>query len=217
MMINRCNVKVDVRRVALAVACCLAQCVNAGAQDRLPPIPADAMTDAQKKAVAEFVAARGANISGPFVPMLRSPEVMTRARAMGDYLRYKSVLPPRLSEFVILITARQWTQQYEWDTHYSLALNAGIGVESAKAVAEGRRPEHMAADEELVYDFSTELQRNQSVSDATYARMLAKFGEQGIIDTVGIVGYYTFLGMVLNTARTPVPAGAAPALMPFPR
>ena len=217
MMINHRRVKADVRRVALAVACCLAPCVQAGAQDRLPPIPADAMTDAQKKAVAEFVAARGTNISGPFVPMLRSPEVMSRARAMGDYLRYKSVLPPRLSEFVILITARHWTQQYEWATNYSIALAAGINVESAKAVAEGRRPEHMAADEELVYDFSIELQRNQSVSDATYGRMLAKFGEQGIIDTVGIVGYYTFLGMVLNTARTPVPGSATPALTPFPQ
>ena len=217
MMINRRNVKADCRCVAVVVACVFAPGLNAIAQDRLPPIPADAMTDAQKKAVAEFVAARGADISGPFVPMLRSPEVMTRARAMGDYLRYKSVLPPRLSEFVILITARQWTQQYEWDTHYSVALNAGISVESARAVAEGRRPEHMAVDEELVYDFSVELQRNQSVSDATYARMLARFGEQGIIDTVGIVGYYTFLGMVLNTARTPLPSGATPALAPFPR
>ena len=217
MMINHCRVKADSRCVALVVACFLAPCVNAVAQDRLPPIPASAMTDAQKKAVAEFIAARGADISGPFVAMLRSPEVMTRARAMGDYLRYKSVLPPRLSEFVILITARHWTQQYEWDTHYASALKAGIAVESAKAVAEGRRPEHMAADEELVYDFSIELQRNQSVSDATYARLLAKFGEQGIIDTVGIVGYYTFLGMVLNTARTPVPGGAPPALTPFPR
>jgi len=217
MMINRCDVKADFRSIALVVACFLAPGARAVAQDRLPPIPPGAMTDAQKKAVAEFVAARGAEISGPFVPLLRSPEVMSRARAMGDYLRFRSVLPPRLSEFAILITARQWTQQYEWETHYPAALQAGVSVEVAKAIAEGRRPEHMTADEELVYDFSTELQRNQSVSDATYARMLSKFGEQGIIDTVGIAGYYTFLGMVLNTARTPVPASATPALAPFPR
>src|SRR5687768_15239645 len=91
----------------------LAVPIMASAQDRLPPIPADKLTDDQKKSIADFQAARGAAVSGPFWPLLRSPEVMTRARAMGDYLRYKSSLPPRLSEFVILMTARQWTQQYE--------------------------------------------------------------------------------------------------------
>lgn len=217
MMINCRIVEADFRFIALVVACVFAPSVNAVAQDRLPPIPANAMTDAQKKAVAEFVEARGADISGPFVALLRSPEVMTRARAMGDYLRFRSVLPPRLSEFVILITARQWTQQYEWDLHYPLALKAGLSAEVAKAVQEGRRPERMAADEEIVYDFCIELHRNQSVSDATYARTLAKFGEQGIIDTVGIAGYYTLLAMVLNTARTPSPAGATSALAPLPR
>src|SRR5689334_12962243 len=93
----------------------------AEAQDRMPPIPADKLTDAQKKAIEEFRAARSAEISGPFIPMLRSPEVMTRARAMGDYLRYRSVLPPRLSEFVILMTSRQWTQNYEWNAHEAIA------------------------------------------------------------------------------------------------
>ncbi len=88
---------------------------SSGAQDRMPPIPADKLTDAQKKAIEEFKAARSADISGPFVPLLRSPEVMSRARAMGDYLRFKSSLPPRLSEFVILLTARQWTQQYRME------------------------------------------------------------------------------------------------------
>jgi 4-carboxymuconolactone decarboxylase len=95
------------------------------AQDRMPPIPPDKLTDAQKKAIEEFKAARSADISGPFVPLLRSPEVMSRARAMGDYLRFKSSLPPRLSEFVILLTARRWTQQYEWNAHQPLAIRAG--------------------------------------------------------------------------------------------
>src|SRR2546427_10028945 len=101
--------------VVLAFAVSFSFCLSAEAQDRMPPIPADKMTEAQKNAVAEFVATRGTEISGPFVPLLRSPEVMSRARALSDYLRFKSVLPPRLSEFVILITARQWTQQYEWN------------------------------------------------------------------------------------------------------
>jgi 4-carboxymuconolactone decarboxylase len=187
------------------------------AQDRMPPIPPEKLTDAQKKAIEEFKAARNANVSGPFVPLLRSPEVMNRARAMGDYLRFKSVLPARLSEFAILIAAREWTQAYEWDAHYTLAMKAGLNPEIAKAVAEGRRPEKMADDEEIIYSLCTELHRNRSVSDATYQRAVAKFGEQGVIDAIGIQGYYTLLAMVMNTARTPLPAGRAPGIGPFPR
>jgi 4-carboxymuconolactone decarboxylase len=158
-----------------------------------------------------------ADITGPFVPLLRSPEVLSRARAMGDYLRYKSSLPPRLSEFVILMTARQWTQNYEWSAHEPLARQAGLSPEVIKAIAEGRRPERMADDEDTLYTLWDELHRNQSVSDATYARAVATFGEAGVIDTLGIIGYYTMLAMVMNTTRTPLAAGATPALTPFPR
>lgn len=188
---------------------------RADAQDRMPPIPADKMTDAQTRAVAEFKAARSVDISGPFVPLLRSPEVMSRARAMGDYLRYKSALPPRLSEFVILLTARRWTQQYQWNAHRALALQGGLRAEIVEAIADGRRPERMAADEEVVYTLCDELARTQSVSDPTYARAVAALGEQGVIDTLGLTGYYTMLAMVLNTARTPLPPGAAPGLKPL--
>ena len=187
------------------------------AQDRMPPIPADKLTEAQKRAVEEFKAARNADVSGPFVPMLRSPEVMSRARAMGDYLRFRSTLPPRLSEFVILLTARRWTQQYEWNAHQAPALQGGLRADIVAAVAEGRRPERLADDEDAVYALWDELQTRQSVSDATYARAVAKLGEQGVIDALGITGYYTMLAMVLNTARTPLPAGVAPPLAAFPR
>ena len=187
------------------------------AQDRMPPIPADKLTGAQKKAIEEFKAARSVDISGPFVPLLRSPEVMSRARAMGDYLRYKSSLPPRLSEFVILLTARRWTQQYEWNAHQPLALQGGLRGEIVKAIVDGRRPDGMAEDEDAVYSLWDEVQRNQSVSDATYARVLGKVGEQGVIDVLGITGYYTMLAMVMNTARTPLPDGTKPGLAPFPR
>jgi 4-carboxymuconolactone decarboxylase len=198
----------------------LAVCLIGGpvsAQDRMPPIPQDRLTDAQRRAIDEFKAARGADVSGPFVPMLRSPEVMSRARAMGDYLRFKSALPPRLSEFVILLTARRWTQQYEWNAHQPLALQAGIGRDVVAAIAEGRRPEKMSEEEEILYALCDELQRTQSVSDATYARAIGKFGEAGVIDAVGITGYYTMLAMVLNTARTPLPDGAKPGLLAFPK
>jgi 4-carboxymuconolactone decarboxylase len=189
----------------------------AGGQDRMPRIPPDKLTDAQKKAIEEFKAARSVDISGPFVAMLRSPEVMNRARAMGDYLRFRSSLPPRLSELVILLTARRWTQQYEWNAHAPLALKGGLNADIVKAIAEGRRPERMADDEEIVYSLFDEIHRQQSVSDATYARAVGQIGEQGVIDVMGIAGYYTTLAMVMNTARTPLPEGAKPALTPLPR
>jgi len=184
--------------------------------DRMPEIPAEKMTPEQKKAAEEFAAGRGTPVFGPFVPLLRSPEVMLRAKAMGDYLRYKSVLPPPLNEFAILITARCWTQGYEWAVHQPIALKAGLKAEVAQAVSEGRRPQSMSADEEIIYEFCTELHRNQSVSDVTYARTLARFGEQGLIDLIGVNGYYTFLAMVLNGTRTALPKGAAAPLELFP-
>lgn len=184
--------------------------------DRMPEIPADKMTPEQRKAADEFQTERKVPIFGPFVPLLRSPEVMQRARAMGDYLRYRSVLPPALNEFAILITARRWSQNYIWAVHQPIAVKAGLKAEITQALAEGRRPEGMSSDEELVYEFCTELHQNQSVSDSTYARAVARLGEKGVIDLLGVNGYYTFLAMVLNTTRTAVPKNA-PTLNQFPR
>jgi 4-carboxymuconolactone decarboxylase len=199
------------------VAAVFGAAVSANGQDRMPPIPADKLTDAQRKAIAEFKSARSVDISGPFVPLLRSPEVMSRARAMGDYLRYKSSLPPRLSEFVILLTARRWTQQYEWNAHQPLALQGGLRADIVKAIADGKRPDAMAEDEDAVYTLWDEVQRTQGATDATYARAVGKVGEQGVIDALGITGYYTMLAMVMNTARTPLPDGVKPPLGPLPR
>ena len=188
----------------------------ASAQDRMPPVSADKMTPEQKKAAEEFAAGRGTAVFGPFVPLLRSPEVMLRAKAMGDYLRFKSSLPAKMNEFVILLTARQWTQQYEWDVHQPIALKAGLEPEVAKAVQEGRRPQGMSADEEIVYDVLDELQRNKSVSQPTYARAVGRFGEQGVIDLLGVHGYYTFLAIVMNSTRTELPKDHKPALPSMP-
>ena len=204
-------------KLVLMLAVIAAMAAPGAAQDRMPPIPADRLTDAQKRAIEEFKAARAVDISGPFVPLLRSPEVMSRARAMGDYLRFKSSLPPRLSEFVILLTARRWTQQYEWHAHMPLALQGGLKGEIVAAIAAGRRPAAMAADEEAIYQLWDEVQRNQGASDATYANARDRIGEQGIIDVLGITGYYTTLAMVMNTTRTPLPAGVEPPLAPLPK
>src|SRR5215813_14433376 len=113
-------------------------------QDRMPPIAAESMTGNQKKAAEEFAAGRGYGVRGPFAVMLRSPEVMLRAKAMGDYLRFRNVLPKRVSEMVILLTAREWTQEFEWSHHYKYALEAGLGPDIIAAIADGRRPPGMA-------------------------------------------------------------------------
>jgi 4-carboxymuconolactone decarboxylase len=206
-------------RLAAVTAACLIGALGLGApalaQERIGPIPADQLTKEQARALADFVAARG-QPTGPWNVLLRSPEVMTRARALSDYLRYQSILPGWLREFVILMTARQWSQSYEWNAHYKLAVDEGLSADVARAIAEGHRPEGMVEEEAILYDFCMELQRNQSVSDATYARALDRFGEQGVVETVSLMGYYTMISMVLNTARTPLPAGAKPALAPFP-
>ena len=183
--------------------------------DRMPPIPPDRQTDAQKKASAEFLASRGTPVFGPFVPLLRSPEVMLRAKAMGDYLRYNSTLPPKLNEFAILLTARKWSQRLEWAIHQPIALKAGLSPDVAAAVAEGRRPAPLDEGEQLVHDFVTEVLDHQSVCDVTYQAAVRRFGEQGTIDLVAVCGYYTFLAMVLNVARTAVPKDTTAMLGPL--
>ena len=202
--------------VALVVCLSSLLSMSAQAQNRMPPIPDQEMTEAQKEAVEEFRAARG-EPGGPWAVILRSPELLNRLRGVSDYLRFNSSLAPRLSEFVILITAREWSQNYEWAAHHPLALEAGLSPAIAAAVADGRRPDEMAADEEALYDFCTALHRDGRVSDATYAKALAEFGEQGIVDMVGLSGYYTLIAMVLNTARTPLRPDATPGLEPFSR
>ena len=203
-------------RLVIAIVLVSSVTMPAMAQDRMPPIPIEKQTAEQRKAAEAFRANRTQDVFGPFVPLHRSPEVMLRAMAVGDYLRYRTVFPTRLNELIILITARHFTQQYEWYVHHPIALKEGLSRDIVDAIADGRRPTGMSAEEELIHDFCTELLKNHSVSDATYVRAVARYGEQGTIEMVGVVAYYTFQSMVLNTARTPVPPGA-PALKPFPK
>jgi 4-carboxymuconolactone decarboxylase len=190
--------------------------MTAAAQDRMPPIPADKMTEAQKKAAAELAAGPRGAFRGPFVPLVRSPELMSRVQKVGEYLRYSSSLPQKLVEMTVLMTARRWTQQFEWNAHYPLALKAGLKKDVADAIAEGRHPAGMAEDEEIAYNFTTELNQNGSVSDPTYARAVSAFKEQGVIDLIAVNGYYSLLGMVMGVARTPLAPGDTPMLKPFP-
>jgi 4-carboxymuconolactone decarboxylase len=200
--------------VALSATLAYAACTAAG--DRLPTVPPEKYTDEQKKAAEEFKAARKVPVFGPFEPMLHSPQLMNQARAMGDYLRFNSAIGNVLSELAILIAAREWTQDYEWYVHAPIALKAGIRPDVIDAIAEGRRPDALSEDEQIVYDFLTELNRNRGVSDATFERADRRFGKKGVVDLTGINGYYAFLAMQLNVARYPIPTDGK-SLTRFPR
>jgi len=183
--------------------------------DRLPPLPPAQWTDAQRsEAEAVIAGPRGALIS-PFVPLLRSPELMGHAQRMGEYLRYRSAIGLRLSEFAILLTARLWSQPVEWAIHAPIAEREGISPAAIEAIRQGRRPTGLRQDEALVHDFCTELQQNRSVCDSTWNAAVAAFGEAGVMDLVGVVGYYSYLSMVMNVARTAVPASGAAPLEPL--
>jgi 4-carboxymuconolactone decarboxylase len=186
------------------------------AQERLPTIPPSNYSAEQKQAAADFEAARKVPVFGPFEPLMYSPQVMSQARAMGDYLRYKSAIGTTLSELAILVTAREWSQDYEWYVHQPIAIKAGIKPAIAEAIAAGRRPESMSDDEEIVYEFSTELHRTKQVSDRTFARAEKRFGKQGVVDLAGINAYYTLLAMELNMAQYGLPKDGE-RLERFPR
>jgi len=205
-------------KLVLTLGASLALLNIAVAQERLPMIPADKLSDAQKKAVADMQGG-SFGVGGPFVALLREPKLAEQAVAMATYFRNEGVLGVKLTELVILLAARDWTQQFEWTAHYSRALKAGLKQETINAIAEGRRPLGLPEDEEIVYDFWTELNQSKSVSDATYARALKKFGEPGVVSITALNGYYMMLAMVLNVARTPVlPANAqVPQLPALPK
>jgi 4-carboxymuconolactone decarboxylase len=186
--------------------------------DRLPPLAPAAMTEEQSSAAAELAAGPRGGVRGPFVALLRSPELMRRLQKVGEYLRYQSALERRLSELAMLIVARRLTQQFEWQVHYPLAIEAGLARESADALAQGARPKTLAEDEALVHEFCTELLNTHGVADATYDEAVKFLGERAVVDLVGLVGYFITVSLVMNVAHTPGNSadGASP-LEPFPR
>ena len=202
--------------LALALACL----TPAQAQDRMPPIQMSEMTDAQRTVAATVEAERGYSLRGPWVPLLRSPEMLDLMVDVRDHVRDRSLLSFKLTEFAILMAAREWTQHYVWNAHYPAAIRAGLDAQIITAIADGRRPDLMSNEEEILYDLSMELHRNKHVSDETYARALGVFGQDGIIEAVAIDGYYSLLARVMNTARTPLRQDVPPppvTLPTFPR
>lgn len=185
--------------------------------DRMPPVPRERMDDAQRAAADELAAGPRKGVKGPFIPLLRSPQLMARLQKVGEYLRFESALPRRLNELVTLVVARAFSQQFEWHQHVPLALQAGASPETIEALRDGRRPAALPREESVAYDFATELLHLHGVSDATYRACVELFGERGVVDLVGLVGYFATVSMVLNVAHTPaeLAEGVAP-LPPLP-
>jgi 4-carboxymuconolactone decarboxylase len=191
---------------------------QARGQDRMPPIPAEKMTDAQKKAVADYKALRNTELTGPpWTVLLRVPDLVVPSLQLRLHNQQNSALSPKLTEMAILIAARHLTNSFEFNAHHTLAVKAGLSADVIAAIADGRRPDRMAEDEAILHDFCVELLQNKGVSDGTYARALANFGEAGVVEAAALEGYYTFLAMVMNVARSPTPANATQKLAPFPR
>jgi 4-carboxymuconolactone decarboxylase len=180
--------------------------------DRFKPLKYETLDPAQKKMADHLLGGERGGANGPFNVMMRSPEMGDLAQQLGAQVRFHSTLPQKLNEFAIIITGRYWTAQYEWLAHKRLALTAGLKPEIVEAVAEGKRPAGMQADEEAVYNFSTELLNTKHVGDATYKAMVDKFGERGVVDLTFAIGYYQLVSSLLNVDRYPMAAGDKPEL-----
>ena len=186
-------------------------------EERFPAIAPEAMTEAQARMVQSIAAGpRGAGLRGPFKALLQSPELGDRVQRVGAYIRYDSTIPQALNEMAILIAGRKWNAQYEFYAHRKLGLAAGLRPEVADAIAEGKRPPDMDADETLIWNFCTELLNTTEVSDASFKAVVNRFGQRGAIDLVGAVGYYSLVSMILNVDRVQLPPGETPPLKKMP-
>jgi len=169
--------------------------------DRFRGLAYDEMTAEQKALTDRALAGRGT--IGTFNILLRSPGLSEAIRGTaGD--RAGSPLTQKLSELAIIINARYWTTQFEWLVHHRAAVQAGISETTVKAIAEGRRPASMPPDEEVVYNFVRELLKTRQVSDPTFAAAKSLLGERGIVDLLGLVGFYQATSLMMNVDRYPM-------------
>ena len=173
--------------------------------NRLPALSEQQWSDEQRQLAEEIINGPRGALLPPFEPLLRSPELMAHAQRMGEYLRYRSALGQRLSELAMLLTARHWSQPVEWAIHAPIAREKGIPAQAVQAINERRQPEALAADEWVVYHFCQQLHQHKKVSDDIWQQAIDLWGEKGVVDLIGINGYYSFLSMIMNGAQTPVP------------
>ena len=183
--------------------------------NRFKPLTYDEMTAAQKTMVEHLLAGPRGGVTGPFNVLLRSPEIGDLGQEFGASTRFKSSLPQRLYELAILVTARHWTAQYEWQAHHRSALQAGLSAAICDAIAAGRRPVSMQKDEEAVYNFVSELLNTKQVSDTAFAAAKNVFGEKGVVDIIAVTGWYSTVSMMLNVDQYPVLDGTQPELKPI--
>jgi 4-carboxymuconolactone decarboxylase len=183
--------------------------------DRFKPLKYDEMTPPQKTMMDHLASGERRGAGGPFNVLLRSPEMGDLVQQFGASMRFHSSLSRKLNEMAIIITARQWMAQYEWNAHRAAAAQAGLNEAIIKSIAAGKRPESMDADETVVYNFGTELLTTHQVSDANFKAAKDKFGERGVVDLISVMGYYQLVSMLLNVDRYPLPAGAKPELQPL--
>lgn len=180
---------------------------------RLPDLDPATLTPAQARFYQAIVTGRRGSIRGPFTPWLRSPEFAFRAQHLGAYLRFDSALPPRLSELAILTTARFWRARFEWYAHAPMARAGGLAESVIEAIRLGREPVFTAPDEAAVHAFAAQLHLRHEVSDPVWDHALEVLGEPGVVDLIGLLGYYTLVSMTLNACRVPLPPGEPD---PFP-
>jgi 4-carboxymuconolactone decarboxylase len=184
---------------------------------RMAPLPPEQWTAEQREAAEIYKKARkNEPSSGLFMDLLRVPETMQAVFKMRLYVQNKISFGDKLAQLGMLVTLREWNQKQEFGGHAMEAVRFGLSPQIVHAVAEGRHPPGMDDDESLIYDFTTELLRNHNVSDPTYAHMLKRFGETGVIEGITLVGLYSMVGMTYNTVREPVPLGY-PSLPDFPQ
>ena len=181
--------------------------------DRFEPLTWEQLTPEQRTMVNDLLAGSRTTLNGPFNATLRSPDMGNIAQRLGEYVRFRTSLPPRLNEMAILLTAKWWSAQYEWYAHKTLALEAGLDAAVIDDIQAGRRSTRMQADERIIYDFSTELRERRRVSDGTFGAAVDLLGERGVMDLVALMGYYDLVSMALNVDRYPLPEGAS---LPFP-
>ncbi len=180
--------------------------------DRFKPLKWDEMTPAQKTMMEHLFAGERRGAGGPFNVLLRSPEMGDLAQQFGASMRFHSSLPKKLNEMAIIITARHWTAQYEWTAHRKAAAEAGLSESIIQAIAAGKRPSSMDPAETVVYNFGNELLNSKQVSDPVFKAAVEKFGERGVVDLIGVMGYYQLVSMLLNVDRYPLAPGEKPEL-----
>jgi 4-carboxymuconolactone decarboxylase len=180
---------------------------------RLPELTEDKLDEAQRALLESMRAGpRGARVKlgGPFGVYMHAPQYGELTQQLGAFVRFKTSLEPRLSEFAILCTARMWRAQYEWHAHAPIAEKAGVKPEAIRDIKAGRAPGKAAKDERAIFDFVQELYKKRRVSERNYKRVRGCVGDKGMVELVGILGYYTGVSMVLNIFNVPLPEGTTP-------